>query len=122
MISKLPVSREGIFVKHNYILILSTCPDLSGAKRIASSLVESRVSACVNIVPQIASVYRWKGVIECEEEYLLIIKTRVECFPAVRDKILGEHPYELPEVIAVPLVDGFDKYLHWIDSELQHSA
>ncbi len=122
MISKLPVSREGVFVRHNYILVLSTCPDLSGAKRIASSLVESRVSACVNIVPKIASVYRWKGAIECEEEYLLIIKTRVECFPAVRDKILGEHPYELPEVIAVPLVDGFDKYLRWIDSELQHSA
>ncbi len=122
MISRLPLSRDGVLVKANYILILSTCPDLSGAKRIARSLVESRVSACVSIVPQIASVYRWNGVIECEEEHLLIIKTRVECFPAVRDKILAEHPYELPEVIAVPLVDGSDKYLHWIDSELQPSA
>lgn len=108
---------------HNdYILILSTCPDLSGARRIASLLVESGVSACVNIIPNIASVYRWKGLVEYQEECLLIIKSRVDCFPAVRDKILEQHPYELPEVIAVPLVEGFDKYLRWIDSALQHSA
>ncbi|MGH8657830.1 MAG: divalent-cation tolerance protein CutA [Gammaproteobacteria bacterium] len=107
-------------MNNEYILILSTFPDLSGAKQIARLLVESGVSACVNVIPSIASVYRWKGVIECQEECLLIIKTRVECFPAVRDKILGQHPYELPEVIAVPVVDGFDKYLRWIDSALQH--
>jgi len=122
MIQHHPEAAGGVNVKDNYILILNTCPDLSGAKRIASLLVESGVSACVNIIPNIASVYRWKGLVECQEECLLIIKTRVECFPAVRDKILGQHPYELPEVIAVPLVDGFDKYLRWIDSALRHSA
>jgi len=107
---------------HNYILILSTCPDLSGAKRIARLLVESGVSACVNIIPNVASVYRWKGLVECQEECLLIIKSRDECFPAVRDKILEQHPYELPEVIAVPVIDGFDKYLRWIDNALNHPA
>lgn len=112
----------GVTVDNDYILILNTCPDLSEAKRIASVLVESGVSACVNIIPNIASVYRWKGLVEYQEECLLIIKSRADCFPAVRDKILGQHPYELPEVIAVPLVDGFDKYLRWIDSALQHST
>lgn len=105
-------------VKYDYTLALTTCPDLDTAKRIASLLIESHVSACVNIVPKIVSVYRWKGTIECEEEYLLLIKTRTERFAALRELILAQHPYELPEVIEVPLVGGFDGYLRWIDAEL----
>ncbi|HZP67750.1 MAG TPA: divalent-cation tolerance protein CutA [Rudaea sp.] len=99
------------------ILVLCTCPDRTVGERIASALVEERLAACVNRVPGLASVYRWKGEVCRDNEELLLIKTRRERFEAVRERILALHPYELPEVVAVDIALGLDRYLAWIESE-----
>ncbi len=103
----------------NHQIILSTCPDISSARTIATALVEQGLAACVNIVPGIESVYQWQGQIEQSSELLLIIKTRTECYAALEQALLALHPYELPEVIAVPLTTGLPAYLSWIDANLK---
>lgn len=84
------------------------------AERIAQALVGERLAACVNIVPVAKSVYRWKGRVESAAEHLLIIKSMKRAFRAIRQRILELHPYELPEVLAVPVADGHPDYLAWI--------
>jgi len=97
-------------------LILSTCPDQATAERLAEALVERGLAACVNIVPGIQSVYRWRGQVEKAGELLLLIKARADAFAAVRDCITELHPYELPEVIAVTIDHGLKAYLQWINN------
>lgn len=99
------------------LLILCTCPDGPAGDGIASALVAERLAACVNRVPGVSSTYRWKGEVCRDTEELLLIKTTRERFEAVRDRILALHPYELPEVIAVDITRGLDRYLSWIGSE-----
>jgi periplasmic divalent cation tolerance protein len=99
------------------IIVLCTCPDEPSAERIATALVEEHLAACVNRIPGIASIYRWKGEIHRDSECLLIIKTTRERFDALRERIVALHPYELPEVIAVDIALGLDRYLAWIESE-----
>lgn len=101
-----------------YQLIFCTCPDEEVASRLASLLVEQQYAACVNIIPGLTSVYRWRGKVETDREYLLLIKTRTDYYPAVERIVREHHPYELPEVIAVTIGKGLDNYLHWIDSQL----
>jgi len=96
-------------------IILNTCPNHDTAKQIAESLVTRGLAACINILPGVESVYKWKGQVECEQEYLLIIKTRADAYSSVEQAILKQHPYELPEIIAVPLANGLPAYLAWID-------
>ena len=103
------------------IVVLSTCGSEEEAVRIARALVEDQLAACVNIVPQIRSIYRWQGAVEDGTEWLLIIKTKRELFPAVSAKIRTVHSYEVPEAIALPIVDGLPDYLAWIDRESLHS-
>lgn len=99
------------------LICLSTCPDRETAERIADALVEARLAACVNIVPGVASVYRWQGGIERDDELLLIIKTSQDRMPALREALPRLHPYELPELIAVEARDGLPAYLDWVHAE-----
>lgn len=97
------------------LVIYCTCPDRSTAERIAGKLVEKRHAACVSIMPPVTSVYGWQGKIETAEEYLLMIKSRQARYPDLERAIISLHPYELPEIIAVPVERGLAAYLHWID-------
>jgi periplasmic divalent cation tolerance protein len=98
----------------NKKLVLTTAGSSEEARKIAHALVEGKLAACVNIVPQIQSVYRWQGKIEEAQEWLLIIKTTDAAFERVRDAIKQLHSYELPECIAVEIEDGSPEYLKWI--------
>src|SRR3954447_25404472 len=95
-------------------IVLSTAGCEDEARKIAGHLVEHRLAACVNIVPQIESIYRWQGKVESGREWLLVIKTTAENFAAVRDAIHELHTYDLPECIAVAIEDGSAEYLQWI--------
>ncbi len=94
-------------------IALVTCPP-DAAQKLAASLVEQRVAACVNIVPQVQSVYRWEGKIMQDTEQLLLIKFAAGDFDRLREAVLKLHPYELPEIIAVNISDGHAPYLDWI--------
>lgn len=94
-----------------------TCPDADTAEAIASDLIEHREAACVNIVPNLRSVYRWEGRVEIDDELLLLIKTTSTGVEHVRDRVLRLHPDELPEVIAVPVTHGLPDYLDWVRNE-----
>jgi periplasmic divalent cation tolerance protein len=96
-------------------IVLTTCPDAASAERLARILVEEGLAACVNILPPMRSIYRWKGKIEDASELLLVIKSAAARFPAIRDRLRALHPYELPEIIAVPIVDGLPAYLAWLN-------
>ena len=97
----------------DYRLVLTTCPDRAVALRIANALVEARAAACVNVLPGITSVYRWEGGVLEDSEVLLVIKTLAGAVPAVEKQVGMLHPYELPEIIAVPLDTGAKDYLAW---------
>lgn len=96
-------------------IVLTTCPDAETAGRIARALVEERLAACVNILPPMRSVYRWKGQVEEANEQLLVIKSVTAQFTALRDRLRALHPYELPEIVAVPILDGLPEYLAWLN-------
>lgn len=96
--------------------MLTTCPNRRAAQRIARTLVEERLAACVNIVPIAQSVYRWRGGIESAPEFLLIVKSLRRVYARLEKRLRALHPYELPEVIAVPITRGSRQYLAWIAS------
>jgi periplasmic divalent cation tolerance protein len=95
------------------LVVLVTCPP-DKAQGIAEALVEERVAACVNIVPSLSSVYRWKGAVHHEDEAMLLVKTTRDRFEALKQAVLKHHPYELPEVIAVSVDRGHTPYLEWV--------
>ena len=98
-----------------YLMVLSTCPDADTARHIADQLVTGRLAACVQLIPDIRSVFRWEGRVDEAGECLLLIKTGIHCYQELENKIKSLHPYELPEIIAVPVIKGLDDYLSWID-------
>ena len=100
---------------NHFQIVLTTCPDEACAERIGRVLVEEGLTACVNILPPMRSIYRWKGKIEDAHEQLLVIKSATARFPAIRDRVRSLHPYELPEIIAVPIADGLPEYLNWLN-------
>jgi periplasmic divalent cation tolerance protein len=100
------------------IVALCSCSDSGAARRIANALVEQRLAACVSILPSVESVYRWQEEIQSASEALLLIKTTSESFPALREKILELHSYDTPEIIALPVVAGFEKYLRWMGEQV----
>lgn len=100
---------------HSHRLVFCTCPDRETGLNIASVVVERRLAACANLVPGLTSVYHWQGRIHQDEEVLLLIKTPATRFEALREALLELHPYELPEIIAVPISEGLPAYLNWID-------
>ncbi len=100
------------------LIVFCTCAHQAEATQLAHALVSEGTAACVNIVPAIESVYRWEGKIETSQEVLLLIKTTRALFPALRDSIIRLHSYDTPEVIAVPVTDGWAKYLAWLGATI----
>lgn len=92
---------------------------LERAQEIARALVDRRVCACVNVLPAVRSFYRWKGAVEDDTEALLVIKTSVEGFEPLRAAVVELHPYEVPEVLAVPVTNGHAPYLDWVRGEVE---
>ncbi|HYW46558.1 MAG TPA: divalent-cation tolerance protein CutA [Bryobacteraceae bacterium] len=101
------------------IVVLSTCATEEEAERIARLLVEQRLAACVNVIPRVKSYYRWKGAIESAEECLLVIKSSRELFQTMRAVLEQSHSYETPEAIALPVVDGAENYVNWLEANLR---
>lgn len=97
-------------------LALCTCPDMAVAERLAEQLVERHLAACVNVLPQVKSFYRWQGEVEQADEVQLIIKTRQSSWPGLEQFIQQAHPYETPELIAVPITRGLPAYLEWLEN------
>jgi periplasmic divalent cation tolerance protein len=95
-------------------LVLTTCASREEAQRVAHELVQRRLAACVNIVPQIESVYRWQGKVEAATEWLILIKTTAAAFDRLRQALLELHSYDVPECIQINIEDGSAKYLDWI--------
>jgi periplasmic divalent cation tolerance protein len=100
-------------------LVLSTTESIDQARRIAEALVDRRLAACVNIIPRITSIYRWKGKVRESEEWLLLIKTTTDAFEGLRAALKELHPYELPECIALAIDDGSEEYLKWISDSMK---
>ena len=101
-------------------IVLSTAGSEEEARRIAHQLVERRLAACVNLIPQVESIYRWKGKVETGREWLLIIKTTVAQFSAVREAIRELHSYDVPECIVFTIEDGSEEYLDWLASSVDN--
>ena len=99
-------------------IALCTVPDETTAGQIANALVSEKLAACVNIIPSVVSVYRWKDAVEHGQELLLLIKTSASVWPLLETRILELHPYELPEIIAVPIHSGQTDYIQWIKNNL----
>jgi periplasmic divalent cation tolerance protein len=99
------------------LLVLTNLPDAATATTIAHRLIEQQLAACVNIVPQVQSVYRWQGKIETAAEATLLIKTTQARYAQLEAALKAAHPYELPEIIAIPISAALPAYLEWIDHE-----
>ena len=100
---------------NEFYVVLSTCPNAEVADTIARELVIRGLAACVNILPSIRSVYTWKGKVETASEHLLLVKSHGQQYKAIEARIRELHPYELPEIIAVPIAGGLDTYLAWLE-------
>lgn len=98
----------------SHLILLCTCPNEDVAQEIAATLVNDGAAACVNIIPGLTSVYQWKGEVQTATELQLIVKTTAEAYRRAEETIQRLHPYELPEIIAVPVVKGLGDYLHWM--------
>ena len=101
------------------IIVLTTCAEKADAERLARTLVAERLAACVSVVPRVRSFYHWKGEIESSEEFLLIVKTSRDLFPALCAEMEKLHPYEVPELLALPIVEGAENYLNWMGANLR---
>ena len=104
------------------LLVLSSCPDAETAERLATLLVERRLAACVNIVPAITSIYRWQGAVEKEAEVLLLLKTTEERWDELQSALCLAHPYDVPEVIAVPLTLAANPYVKWLREAVEEKS
>jgi periplasmic divalent cation tolerance protein len=99
------------------LLVITNLPDRDSAERLAQRLVEARAAACVNVMAECRSVYRWRGQVEQAAEVPLLIKTSRAAYSRLEAQIRAHHPYDLPEIIAVRIEDGLAEYLQWIDAE-----
>lgn len=99
------------------LLVLTQLPDRASAQALARALVEERLAACVSIGAPVDSLYHWRGQIETAQEFPVLIKTRTERYAAVEAAIVAHHPYELPEILAVPVHHGLERYLDWVRAE-----
>lgn len=99
------------------ILVLTSLPDADTARRLARGLIEARLAACVQVGAPVESLYHWQGKLETANEIPLAIKTNAAAWPRLLAAIRDHHPYELPEIVAVPIIDGLPGYLDWIDAQ-----
>src|SRR3954451_7179972 len=103
----------------NTLLVLTNLPDRAAAERLADAVIAKNLAACVNILAPCRSVYRWKGAVQHDEEHPVLIKTTRERYDALEQALRDGHPYELPEIIAVPIERGLPAYLEWVTGETQ---
>ncbi len=102
------------------VVVLVTCKSSAEARRIGGAIVARRLAACANVLPgKIESIYRWKGRVERARETLLILKTTRRRWAKLRDAVRGMHSYEVPEIVAVPILDGLAEYLRWVEESVQ---
>ena len=99
------------------LLVITNCPDEASANRIALAVVEARLAACVNLLPRVQSVYHWQGAVESASEVPLLIKTTAARYDALQAAIRELHPYDVPEIIALPIAAGLPAYLDWLAAE-----
>ena len=104
------------------MLVLTNLPDHEAARKLAEGLVGAGLAACVNVMSECMSIYRWKGAVETASEVPVLIKTRAALYPDVEAFIRAHHPYDLPEVIALPLNAGLASYLAWVSEETRPDA
>jgi periplasmic divalent cation tolerance protein len=97
-----------------YVIVLTTMPGDADVRGFGRTLVEERLAACVNLLPAMESVFRWEGQVEEDTERQVVMKTTRERVPALWDRIRELHPYELPEFVVLPILDGSDAYLRWL--------
>lgn len=102
-----------------YLVVLVTAPDRNNAYKIAQTVVKEKLAACANIIPGITSIYRWERKLNRDKEVLLVIKTIGKSFVRLADRIKSLHPYQVPEIIALPIVKGSTAYLEWINQSLK---
>lgn len=102
--------------EQDIVIVMTNAPDLLLAKRIAHLLIEEKLAACINIGPSVLSVYSWNDEVEGTEEIPMLIKTTVEQQQALIERLVQLHPYEVPEAIVIPVLGGFEPYLHWVRS------
>jgi len=105
-----------------HLVVFTTAPSAEDGRRLARALVESRLVACGTVIPGGVSVYRWRGVVEEQEEVLVVLKTTAERWPDLASALPGLHPYEVPELIALPVVRGHGPYLRWVSDETSEAA
>ena len=99
------------------IIVFVTCKDADQAEKISSKLLEEHLAACVNIIDHVKSFFHWEGKIDNAEEVMMVIKTRRDLFDAVKHAVKELHSYKVPEIVAVPIVEGDDDYLNWVRRE-----
>lgn len=104
------------------IVVLSTCSSQDEAEKLARSMVAQHLAGCVNVIPRVRSYYRWNGAIESADEYLLVMKSSRDRMPALLAALEKEHSYEVPEVLALPVVDGAANYLNWLQGSLENET
>ena len=100
------------------VIAYTTCDDPDEAEKLARTLIDERLAACVTVVPAVKSYYRWKGEVASDDEILLMIKTSRDLIDALRQQLDKLHSYDLPELIVTPIVDGSPNYLNWLENEL----
>ena len=104
------------------LLVLTNLPDRASAEKLAALLIEQRLAACVNVLSPCISMYRWQGQVQRDEEYPMLIKTAQDRYADLEAAIRASHPYELPEIVAVPINGGLPAYLQWVESETRPAA
>lgn len=111
--------RQTTASRKSSIIVLVTCPDKESANKIASSLIEKKLAACVNTINNVESIFRWKGKIEKSSENLLIIKSKKRLLKKLITDVQQNHPYQLPEILALPIIGGSKAYIDWLNNETQ---
>lgn len=101
------------------LILVCTCPDAATARRLAGGLLERKLAACVNILPEIRSMYRWQGELHDDGETLMVVKTTRQAYAEVERWLLQHHPYDVPEVLAVQVPAGSPAYLEWVQKEIE---
>jgi periplasmic divalent cation tolerance protein len=99
------------------IVVLCTCPDNTSARQLAQTLLSEKLAACVNLIPQVTSLYYWQGKMEESQEVQLVIKTRRTMFGVLQERLLALHPYEVPEILGLPILCGHPAYLQWVQEQ-----
>lgn len=101
------------------LLVLTNLPDLASAEKLARALIETRAAACVNVLAGCRSIYRWQGALEVADEIPLLIKTSAANYPEIEAMVRAQHPYAVPELIAIPITHGLPAYLDWVAKETE---